>query len=237
MKKLQTSGYDHKYRTEILKSILKGWKIIKEKAETGEKPLHRSRDFEKENRDKEKSEKKLNWYKGKDAKRFDSVLMIPATPNGELKQIVEEKAQLANLKVKIVGKAGIKLSAYLKKYDKTNAKNLCADNDCMICTNTTKMKRKCRTPNIVYQITCKECEKSGIKSHYFGESSFNGYTRGVQHANNYRSKNKNVQEKSALRKHAKEQHGDKKVDYRMEVLQTFKKPLARQVMESIYIIK
>ena len=84
MKKLQTSGYDHKYRTEILKSILKGWEIIKEKAKTGERPLHRSRDFEKENRDKEKSEKQLNWYKGKDGKRFDSVLMIPATPHGEL---------------------------------------------------------------------------------------------------------------------------------------------------------
>ena len=37
--------------------------------------------------------------------------------------------------------------------------------------------------------------------------------------------------------HAKEQHGDKKVDYRMEIVQTFKKPIARQVMESIQIIK
>ena len=54
---------------------------------------------------------------------------------------------------------------------------------------------------------------------------------------NYRSKNKNVKEKSALRVHAKEHHGDKKVDYRMEVLQSFKKPIARQVMESIQIIK
>ena len=107
----------------------------------------------------------------------------------------------------------------------------------MICTNTTKNTRKCRTPNIVYKITCKECEKYGLKAHYFGESSFNGYTRGTQHANNYRSKNKNTQEKSALRTHAKEQHGDKKVEYRMEVLKTFKKPIARQVMESILIIK
>ena len=38
--------------------------------------------------------------------------------------------------------------------------------------------------------------------------------------------------------HAKDQHNDKKVDYKMEIIQTFKgKPLARQVMESIYIIK
>ena len=89
----------------------------------------------------------------------------------------------------------------------------------------------------MYKISCKECEKSGKKANYFGESNFNGYTRGAQHLKNYRSTNKNTQEKSALRTHAKEQHGDKKVDYRMEVLQTFKKPLARQVMESIHIIK
>ena len=107
----------------------------------------------------------------------------------------------------------------------------------MMCTNTTKRQRKCRTPNIVYKISCKECEKSGIKANYYGETSFNGYTRGVQHAEKYRSKNKNTQEKSALRCHAKEQHQDKKVDFKMEVLQSFKKPLARQVMESIYIVK
>ena len=100
-----------------------------------------------------------------------------------------------------------------------------------------KKHKKCRTPNIVYKITCKECEKFGLKANYFGESSFNGYTRSVQHAEKYRSTNKNTQEKSALRIHAKEQHRDKKVEYKMEVLQTFKKPIARQVMESIHIIK
>ena len=179
----------------------------------------------------------MNWYKGKDGKKFDSVMMVPATPNGELKKIVEEKAKTADLKVKIVEKAGMKLSAYLKKYDKTDAKKPCLEKDCMICTNATKMTRKCRTPNIVYKIACKECEKFGLKAQYFGESSFNGYTRGGQHAEKYRSKNKSTQEKSALRMHAKEHHGDKKVEFRMEVLQTFKKPLARQVMESIYIVK
>ena len=50
MKKLQTSGYDQKTRLEILKSIIKGWKSILEKDKTGERPLHRSREFEKEKR-------------------------------------------------------------------------------------------------------------------------------------------------------------------------------------------
>ena len=237
MKNLQTSGYDLKYRLAILKSILNGWKKILEKAETGERPLHRSREFEKDKRIKEKNDKKINWYKGKNNKQFESVLMVPATPKGELKNIIQEKASNANLKVKIVEKAGMKLSAYLKKFDKSSTDKLCDENDCMICMNETKIKRKCRTPNVVYKITCKECEKAGLKANYYGESSFNGYTRGAQHATNYRSKCKSTQEKSALRTHAREHHGDKKVDYKMKILQTFKKPIARQVMESIHIIK
>ena len=86
-------------------------------------------------------------------------------------------------------------------------------------------------------ISCKECEKVSIKANYYGESNFSGYTCGVQHIGNYRSNNPNTQEKSALRRHAKELHGDMKVAYKMEVLQTFTKPLSRQVMESIHIIK
>ena len=81
MKKLQTSGYDQNMRIEILKSILTGWKSIVAKAETGEKPLHRPRDFEQEERLKAKEEKPLNWYKGKDGKTYDSVMMVPATPH------------------------------------------------------------------------------------------------------------------------------------------------------------
>ena len=95
MKKLQTSGYDQEKRLEILKSILDGWKTIIEKDKSGEKPLHRPREFENEKRLKEKEDKKLNWYKGKDGKSFESVMMIPATPHGELKQIVEKKAKVA----------------------------------------------------------------------------------------------------------------------------------------------
>ena len=107
----------------------------------------------------------------------------------------------------------------------------------MICQNTDKFIRKCRIPSLVYKITCKECEKSGIKANYYGESSFNGYTRGVQHLANYRSTNKATQEKSAMRQHAKDHHNDKKVDFKMTVIDTFKNPLARQVLESIWIVK
>ena len=53
----------------------------------------------------------------------------------------------------------------------------------------------------------------------------------MQHQKNYRSKNKNVQEDSAMRRHAKEVHKDKNIAYRMEIVKTFKKPMARQVQQ------
>ena len=41
-----------------------------------------------------------------------------------------------------------------------------------------------------------------------------------------------------MRQHAKDHHNDRKVDFQMTVLETFKKnPLARQVLESIWIVK
>ena len=180
------SGYDEKYILEILKSIMKAWKEILKKAESGERPLHRKRSFNQNERKQAKSDKKLNWYKGKDGKSFDSVLMIPATPNGELKEAIEEKAKRANLKVKIVEKAGEKLGSYLRKFDQTKTKQLCQEKDCLICTNAEKPSRKCRIPSIAYKISCKECSKNGINSNYYGESKFNGYTRGVQHLEKYK---------------------------------------------------
>ena len=215
-----------------------GWEKIMKRAETGERPLHRGWNFKKEERKEQKARKKINWYKGKDGKSFDSVIMIPATPDGILKKIFDKNAKESNLRIKIIEKSGKKLGSYLKQFDKTNTKGPCDEKDCLICKHTTKMTRKCRIPSIVYKITCMECEKSKVKSKYYGETKFNGYTRGVQHQNDYRSKSKAKQEKSALRKHAKEYHEDKKVSYKMEVVKTFRNnPLARQVYESVQIIK
>ena len=54
----------------------------------------------------------------------------------------------------------------------------------------------------------------------------------------YNSNNANTQEKSALRRHSKEVHGDKHVKYEMKLIKNFKDdPLARQVYESLKIVE
>ena len=55
-------------------------------------------------------------------------------------------------------------------------------------------------------------------ANYYGDTHFNAYTRGKQHMTKYRSTNKNTQEDSALRKHAKEVHNDKQVKYKMSII-------------------
>ena len=104
--------------------------------------------------------------------------------------------------------------------------------------NATKGPKKCRIPCIVYNISCKECLERCVSSNYYGESSFNGYTRGSQHLENYKSKNKITQEKSSLRQYSIKVHNDKKVSFKMEIIKSFKNnPLARQVLESVFIVK
>ena len=111
----------------------------------------------------------------------------------------------------------------------------CSDDDCLICQ--TENGGNCRKPNIVYKITCKECAKQKKSANYYGESNFNGFTRGKQHLDKYKSNCEATQEKSAMRRHAKEVHNDKKVEYEMKQLKTFKDdPLGRQVYESILIV-
>ena len=161
--------------------------------------------------------------------------MIPATPNSELKKEVDQIAKSAGLRVKVVERPGKKLIDYLKGFDKTRKTEKCYENDCLVCV--AEKGGNCRKPNIVYKITCKECIIRNKKGNYYGESHFNGFTRGKQHLSNYKSKNKDTQEKSAMRRHAKEIHNNKKVEYEMTILKSFKDDaLSRQVYESILII-
>ena len=152
-----------------------------------------------------------------------------------MKKEIDHIAKTAGLKVKVVEKPGKKMVDYLKSFDKTRKSEKCNGEDCMTCK--AEKSGNCRKPDIVYRIKCKECERKKLKSHYYGESNFNAYTRGKQHLENYRSNCETTQEKSAMRKHAKEVHGDKRVDFEMKVMKTFKgDPLGRQVYESILII-
>ena len=81
--------HDENMRKEILASARNGYIKQFEADLNGTTPLYRERSFNREERDKIKEEKPKLWYKGKNDE-YKQMLMIDATPNGELKKEIEE---------------------------------------------------------------------------------------------------------------------------------------------------
>ena len=121
MKQLQNSGYDSKYRLEVLKSAEKGLQKQKEADKRGETPMYRPRGYQKIERDHEKKLKKKTWFqKG----GYTSYIMIPVTPHSKLKKKIQKRLEaISTKKVKIVEKPGQKFMQVLKNHSKKNKKS------------------------------------------------------------------------------------------------------------------
>ena len=86
MLKLKNSGYSVKYRTDILDSALKAFEKIVKDDQEGVKPMFRNREWNKEERSRDKIDKRVNWYKnsGKNEIEYKTVLFVPVTRGGKL---------------------------------------------------------------------------------------------------------------------------------------------------------
>ena len=105
MARMQASGYDHEFRLEVLKSAKKAYEKLKERENQGGM-LHRPRTLNRIERRKERLEKKKNWY---GTTKYETVLFVPATPNSELQQKLQDKANESKVKMKVVERSGTKL--------------------------------------------------------------------------------------------------------------------------------
>ena len=91
MQKLKNSGYDEKFRLEILKSSLNGFEKIVEDEKNGIKPIYRCKTWKEQNNwNSKKNFKKNNWWKGKNEIPNKSVIFVPATPGVELVKMFKE---------------------------------------------------------------------------------------------------------------------------------------------------
>ena len=112
MLKLKNSGYNKKYRMEILDSASKGFDIMLEDDKKGIKPLFRSRNWKKEEREVQKKSRRLNQYtnNGKTKIQQTSLLFVPPTPGGiltkQLRQREEELNKYNTERIQIVYKGG-----------------------------------------------------------------------------------------------------------------------------------
>ena len=243
MQKLKNSGYDERFRLEILKSSINGYEKIVEDHQNGVKPMYRSREWKEKNKwNAKKSSKKENWWKGKEVIKNKSVIFVPATPGRELAKIFkeiekEQRNQNENMmNFQIIEQTGVSLERMFQKSNPFKETD-CGKQDCVVCDGKGV---KCRDEGVGYRGVCKECSKSNMRSEYLGETGKNAYTRGKQHMGGLRKKN----EENAFYKHWRNFHetpleadSRRLENFEIRVEKSFKDPMTRQINEMVRIKK
>ena len=170
----------------------------------------------------------MTWFKKGGNESF---IMIPVTPHSKLKRKIEERIKAIKIKrkIKIVEKPGQKFIEVIKQKFKKPNRTKCNDPECIM--GNTENGGNCRKNEIVYKVTCKECQHT-----YIGETARNGHSRGLEHTKDSVSSNNDERERSVLLRHMNEKHEGKNVRFDMKAIASYQhNPLARQCAEAIYI--
>ena len=241
MVKLKNSGYDKKYRIEVLDSAMKAFDKMKEDDKNQTKPLYRSRSWNDVERKKSKESKKQSWWKTGSKTDFKSVFFVPPTPGGVLaKELRERELELnknSRERIKIVESGGIKMKNILtvkNPFQKTS----CTQKWCPICQKSENCKNNfeernipCNTNNIGYRWICETCQDRNICKVYEGETSRSGRIRCREHITAWTKKKCD----SVLYKHQKSEHTNENVKFKFEITKKFKDALTRQADEAVRI--
>ena len=235
MLKLKESGYNERFRAEIIASAKKAYKILVDQDNQGTKPLYRMRS-EMLNDKKLKGKNGQNWWsKCKSGKSFTSILFVPPTPNGGLAKLlrIREKSlnENSDMRIKIVEKGGIKIKNLLVKADPF-PKAICASEKCPFCQAQPQLSVKtrknftCTTPNVGYSIQCLHCNAT-----YEGETARIARSRAQEHLNDL----KQEKASSPLVKHLKVHHSQEEPKFQIKITGKFFDALSRQADEAVRI--
>ena len=192
MLKLKNSGYNNKFRQEILDSGLKAYQKMLDDDKNGVKPLYRNRNWNSEERKNMKSKKKVNWWNSEKSKlQYKSVLFVTPTPGGllarELQKREEELNKNTKERIRIVEKGGLKIKDILGSKNPFKKSN-CIQKTCPLCTKsesvdiqTEEVKIPCSTNNVGYRWLCLTCKERDIVKVYEGETGRSARLRGGEH--------------------------------------------------------
>ena len=234
MARMQASGYDKEFRFQVLKSAMNAFEEKKEECRTSGVPLYRPRSWRRKERRKEREEKKKTWFK---RNGVESVMFIPATPNEELRKILQEKVDQSGVKVKVIEKSGTKMVRLLQKNDPFQ-KRACRDaENCLVCNGGDEEEGgDCRESGVTYKVKClapSEDDPEQICGEpYNGETDRNGYSRGGEHVEDLNHE----REQSVLWRHCVDKHGGVKQKFRMVIQDRSRNdPTKRQILEAVRI--
>ena len=236
MLKLKNSGYSIKYRTEILESALQAYEKMIEADKAGTRPLFRDRNWNREQRNQKKMDRKINWYTSeKNEIKYKSVLFVPVTKGGTLaKELKKREAEInknSKERIKIVEGGGTKMKDILVVKNPF-PKATCEKKKCLLCTNiSNQVKIPCNSSNVGYRLVCETCQDRGLNKVYEGETARSARVRGAEHLSNFRSGRGD----SPLFKHKQNEHKDEEMKFRMEITNKFRDPLTRQANEAVRI--
>ena len=220
MARMQASGYDKQFRLEVSKSARNGYEKIKERENNGGS-MHRSRNWKRTERRKEKEEKGKNWF---DTGKYESVLFVPATPESELQKKMQEQLNRSKIKMKVIEKSGTKVQRMLQKNDPFSRKTCTQQEKCMVCSGNNP--GGCRDNGVTYRINCEE----DCSYEYTGQTHHNGFTRGEWHLQEFRQQHT----KSALWKHCANVHNGDQRKFTMTIVDRSRNdPAKRQILESV----
>ena len=221
MLRLQYSGYDQKFRTEVVRSAINAYNRMVELDASGEQPLYRPREWRRLERARERRGKRESWYrKG----GFNAVIFVPATPGSRLKNRYMDEIKAAGFKIKVIEQSGVILKRMLQRSDPFREKE-CTNIDCLVCT--TGKKGPCRSNGVTYELVCQLCRHK-----YIGETSRSAYTRGKEHLRALEQR----EQSSVMWRHSRDKHGGNVPGFTMNVTGTFQNDaMLRQISESVQI--
>ena len=227
MRRLQFSGYDQRFRAQVLKSAFTAYDNIKQEDAEGVRPMYRPKDWDRKGREEMKMRKRESWFREGGA---ETVIFVPNTPGSELKKRYEEEVGKSQVKVKIVESAGRSIKSMLQRSDPSGASDCQPPqkDECPVCLSG---YRACRKEGVTYQINCNSCEEV-----YVGETADNAHHRGKQHADRLSKR----ADDSVLWKHVRSKHAaaDPPPVFSMKVTGVFRNDaLLRQVTEGNLINK
>ena len=227
VKRLQFSGYNKRFRFEVINSAINAYSEIEAQVRDGKRPMYRKMSWKRNERRKEKNDKKTNWYeKG----GYEAAIFVPATPKSHMAKIYREKIKGSGLKIKVVERSGRKIKSLLQVNDPLSDKRCSKEDHCFVCESGIS-EGVCRSSGVDYDI---QCQDRLCKHMYNGQSGKNGYSRGLEHVDDFKKR----REKSIMWKHCREKHGGKIRRFKMSIRKVVRNdPTKRQITEAIYINK
>ena len=217
-------------RHQVIKAACNKYEKMCRDEDEGVRPVHRSRDWKRRERKREKEKKLTNWHQNQKGQVSAPLILDPTAGNmtKEIKDVCKKFEQVTGMRVAVKERSGdaIKHVAKAEPLKKKGCEN---PEECFPCSTG---GGPCRKNGAGYRIRCETCHRAGKLTLYEGETGRNSYTRGLEHKSALRLED----EENALWKHCMLEHGGVPAEFSMKVVGVHRSCLVRQVNEAVRIM-